>query len=47
MSGTPADTDSLDSSAPTEEALQAVTHERLAKTERLRAQGIEPFPHIP
>ena len=25
----------------------AVTHERLAKTERLRAQGIEPFPHIP
>src|ERR1700752_3685949 len=25
----------------------AVTHERLAKAERLRAQGIEPFPHIP
>ncbi len=24
-----------------------VTHERLAKTERLRAQGIEPFPHVP
>src|SRR3984957_139907 len=24
-----------------------VTHERLAKAERLRAQGIEPFPHIP
>jgi lysyl-tRNA synthetase, class II len=25
----------------------AVTHERLAKAERLRSQGIEPFPHIP
>ena len=25
----------------------AVTHERLAKAERLRAHGIEPFPHIP
>ncbi len=25
----------------------AVTHERLAKAERLRKQGIEPFPHIP
>jgi lysyl-tRNA synthetase class 2 len=24
-----------------------VTHERLAKAERLRAQGIEPFPHVP
>jgi lysyl-tRNA synthetase, class II len=24
-----------------------VTHERLAKADRLRAQGIEPFPHIP
>jgi lysyl-tRNA synthetase class 2 len=24
-----------------------VTHERLSKAERLRAQGIEPFPHIP
>ncbi len=25
----------------------AVTHERLAKAKRLRAAGIEPFPHIP
>ncbi len=25
----------------------AVTHERLAKADRLRADGIEPFPHIP
>ena len=25
----------------------AVTHERLAKADRLRAQGIDPFPHIP
>jgi lysyl-tRNA synthetase, class II len=25
----------------------AVTHERLAKSARLRADGIEPFPHIP
>ncbi len=25
----------------------AVTHERLAKAERLREQGVEPFPHIP
>ena len=25
----------------------AVTHERLAKADRLRAKGIEPFPHIP
>ena len=26
---------------------EIVQHERLAKADRLRAQGIEPFPHIP
>ncbi len=45
MSGTPADTDSLDSNAPAEEALQAGTDERLAKMQRLRAEGVEPFPY--
>lgn len=47
MSGTPTETDSADpgSTGPdlVEEQLQAGTNERLAKTQRLRAEGIDPF----
>lgn len=47
MPGTPTDTDtdSLATEVTTEDALQAGTDERLAKVQRLRAEGIEPFPY--
>lgn len=47
MSGTSTDTDtdSLDPDATTDQAPQGGTDERLAKMQRLRGEGIEPFPY--
>jgi lysyl-tRNA synthetase, class II len=45
MSGTSADTDSLDPELPSEDELLAGTNERLAKMQRLRDEGVEPFPY--
>jgi lysyl-tRNA synthetase, class II len=44
MSGTPTETDN-EAAELTEQALQAGTDERLAKVQRLRAEGVEPFPY--
>jgi lysyl-tRNA synthetase class 2 len=45
MSGTPTHTDSVDPDATEQEMQQAGTDERLAKMQRLRAEGVEPFPY--
>jgi lysyl-tRNA synthetase class 2 len=45
MSGTPTHTDSADTDATEQDTLQAGTDERLAKMQRLRAEGVEPFPY--
>jgi lysyl-tRNA synthetase, class II len=45
MSGTSTDTDSLHPDAAAEQAPQAGTDERLAKMQRLRSEGIEPYPY--
>jgi lysyl-tRNA synthetase, class II len=44
MSGTPTHTDSADPGAAAQDT-QAGTDERLAKMQRLRAEGVEPFPY--
>lgn len=45
MSGTSTDTDSLNPDAATGQPPQAGTDERLAKMQRLRSEGIEPYPY--
>jgi lysyl-tRNA synthetase class 2 len=44
MSGTPTETDSVDTELA-DATLQAGTDERLAKMQRLRGEGVEPFPY--